>query len=726
MKKFLKYKFDVALEKNFLNLVIFLFILAALGIVLLAAIFYFLYLIGAISAEGFFAKYLWQTFAYFIDVGTIAADDYDQNSPLTIFYKIIITIFGIVVFSTLIGIISQALSNRIEELREGKGSVAAKNHIVIFNYTKKTIPLLSEFFLAHESEKKTIVILSEYKPSEILAKIEAAIDIPKNINLVCRKGFGWQKKIPKFLNLKEASQVIFLKPDISDEFENIEDCDTEVGKALTSILSSNEWVTTGGKVVVEFSSIQKKQLYTIYNLERIKKTINFSSIESYPSIIESEDLRGRVIAQAVNTPDVVEIYDEVFGFTGSEIYFMRTKEDLEKFSDKLNKLNGKNLFQINQILDRVILIGLYNSIETGKSYKFEDIFEPMQIDIKANVKEPINFNSYTGLIFIAEDKKQILHEFSQLNVEEDHDIKIISPNFKAFDYPLNLAILANDVEENRIIKIADFISSSSIYNNIQSITIFSKYNLEEQIQQTNDEELKKTYQDVKSRININFEFFDFDIFYKNSSYPFDNLKAHFANYNSFVCLFSDETDLDDNINNVKDNKIINNFIIFSNLDYNNNEFSKKPHNFITEIGAFKSKDILERYKSEIYSPFYGSDIIDINTLTSKFIAQASVDKKNITLFNIFLNGNLYFKTYSLLDKDLSTSFCELEKFFANKNETLIGIINYKFKDVQKYLQSSNSLPRRKISEILINPDQKKNLQLDKGDRVITLCNKKSV
>ena len=189
-------------------------------------------------------------------------------------------------------------------------------------------------------------------------------------------------------------------------------------------------------------------------------------------------------------------------------------------------------------------------------------------------------------------------------------------------------------------------------------------------------------------------------------------------------MFSDDADLDDNINNVKDNKIINNFVIFSNLDFNNHEFNKRPHNFISEIGAFKSKDILERYKTEIYSPFYGSDIIDINTLTSKFIAQASIDKKNVALFDIFLNGNLFFKTYSLFDEKLSTSFCELEKYFAKKNETLVGIINYKFKDVQKYLQSSNPMPRRKISEILINPDQRQNLNLDKGDRVITLCNKK--
>ena len=307
MRKYLKYKFDLALEKNFLNLVIFLFLVAFAGIVILALIFYLLFLLGIISSEGTFFKYLWGTFAYFIDVGTIAADDYEKNTALDIIYKIVITIFGIIIFSTFIGIISQALSNRIEELREGKGSIADSNHIVIFNYTKKIIPLLSELFEAYENEDKTIIILSELRPSDVMNKIDSAISIPKNINIICRTGFAWQKKIPEFLNLKKASQIIFLKPDINEEYTTEEDCDTEVGKGLTSILSSGEWVETGGKVVVEFSNKQKKYLYNFYNLERIKKTISNSSIDSFPLIIESEDLRGRVIAQAVNTPDLIEI-----------------------------------------------------------------------------------------------------------------------------------------------------------------------------------------------------------------------------------------------------------------------------------------------------------------------------------------------------------------------------------------------------------------------------------
>ena len=43
-------------------------------------------------------------------------------------------------------------------------------------------------------------------------------------------------------------------------------------------------------------------------------------------------------------------------------------------------------------------------------------------------------------------------------------------------------------------------------------------------------------------------------------------------------------------------------------------FKTTPRSFITEVGAFKSKDILERYKRNTFSPYFGVDIIDINTL----------------------------------------------------------------------------------------------------------------
>ena len=70
------------------------------------------------------------------------------------------------------------------------------------------------------------------------------------------------------------------------------------------------------------------------------------------------------------------------------------------------------------------------------------------------------------------------------------------------------------------------------------------------------------------------------------------------------------------------------------------------------------------------------------------------------------------KSHTLLDKSLSTTFCELEKYFQNKNEVLIGIIDYDF-DKSRY---------RKIKNISINPEQRKQINLDEGDRLITIAN----
>ena len=154
MFKYLKYKFDQSLEKNFFNLALFLFIVSFIGIIIFAFVFYLLFLVGIISIDGAFGKFVWQTFTYFLDVGTISGESYGENTSADAIYKILITIFGVIIFSSFIGIISQALSNRIEELREGKGFISEKDHTIIFNYTKKTIPLLTELFKSYENQKK--------------------------------------------------------------------------------------------------------------------------------------------------------------------------------------------------------------------------------------------------------------------------------------------------------------------------------------------------------------------------------------------------------------------------------------------------------------------------------------------------------------------------------------------------------------------------------------------
>ena len=121
------------------------------------------------------------------------------------------------------------------------------------------------------------------------------------------------------------------------------DCDNEVGKTLTSLITSNDFLKTGGNIVSEFSSKQKQVLYETFNLENISNVIKSTkNNKHYPVFVESEDIRAKIISQAVFNPDIVEIYDEIFSFEGSEIYFLNTKDLNSKMKSKLDKINNKN------------------------------------------------------------------------------------------------------------------------------------------------------------------------------------------------------------------------------------------------------------------------------------------------------------------------------------------------------------------------------------------------
>ena len=161
-------------------------------------------------------------------------------------------------------------------------------------------------------------------------------------------------------------------------------------------------------------------------------------------------------------------------------------------------------------------------------------------------------------------------------------------------------------------------------------------------------------------------------------------------------------------NPIEDHGMINNFVGFSRIIRHSAE---KNQSLITEVNGFRTKKILQDFKYKYHSPFIGNDVIEMNSIVSKYIAAATFDPKHTDLINLLFKRVHTLKSHTLLDKSLSTTFCELEKYFQNRNEVLIGIIDYDF-----------SFSRRKIKNISINPEQRQQIDLDEGDRLITIAN----
>ena len=157
MFKYIKYKFNKAFEKNILYLFFFLFGVSIIGILLFAILLFLLQTIGLLSDENIFLQTLWYVFRLFYDQNAILNLNVEQNNLLDFISRFAVTIFGILVFSTIIGIITTFIANKVESLRSGKSRIEEENHIVFFNFSIQLVPLISELCVAYAKEKKLLL-----------------------------------------------------------------------------------------------------------------------------------------------------------------------------------------------------------------------------------------------------------------------------------------------------------------------------------------------------------------------------------------------------------------------------------------------------------------------------------------------------------------------------------------------------------------------------------------
>ena len=463
MWKFIKYSFNKAFEKDLLYLIIFFLFLSFIGVAFISTLIFVLQELGVLSENNFYTETLWQGFRLFFVTEAFFSLD-DKNTFLDYFFKFNITIFGILIFSSIIGIITNLISNRIEELRTGKTKIEEENHIIFFNFSRRLIPLLTELCKAYENEKQSFVVVSNEEPLIVMEKIKNVIKIPKNITILARKGYAWQKSLLDKINLEKAKQVIILKPDINELFKTEMDCDAEVGKSMSYIIGSKEYNNNPCKIFSEFHNQRTGYSYLMFTFD-----IYAEKSHSAPEIVSSEELKSDILSQCINTPDLTEIYDNLFGYEGSEIYIV--DPDKPKFKKVLNKNIGKNIKDLNRLCDNIIVIGFFLKHHSGDK-NLNKIF----------LNTPVNFplTKNLGIVCIAKNEDQIIKELNELESHEK-EVKDIDPNLRQDDQDLNISLLDFSKEKNKeyLTKFVKKLIGSNYYNNLKKINIYHNEKVDE-------------------------------------------------------------------------------------------------------------------------------------------------------------------------------------------------------------------------------------------------------
>ena len=104
-----------------------------------------------------FFEGLWEALMRSMDAGTVAGDT-GFGFRLV---GLMVTLAGIFIFSTLIGVLSSGIESKLDELRKGRSTVLEQDHTVILNWSASIFDVINELVVANRSRRKPrIVIMS--------------------------------------------------------------------------------------------------------------------------------------------------------------------------------------------------------------------------------------------------------------------------------------------------------------------------------------------------------------------------------------------------------------------------------------------------------------------------------------------------------------------------------------------------------------------------------------
>ena len=244
-----------------------------------------------------FVEALWVSLVRTLDPGVVGADVATASRLVGLG----VTLGGIFIVSTLIGLLATGISTTLEELRKGRSLVLESGHTLILGWSPKIITIISELMIANENQpRSSIVVLAPEDKVVMEDELRERVKFNKHTRVVCRTGNPADPVDLEIANPLEAKSVVILAG-------AEEGADAEVVKAVLALLTIDE----------DFKKLNVvAELMEESNAAALRRTTR-----ERISTVVSNDVIARITAQVCRQSGLSAVYQELLDFDGDEIYF---------------------------------------------------------------------------------------------------------------------------------------------------------------------------------------------------------------------------------------------------------------------------------------------------------------------------------------------------------------------------------------------------------------------
>ncbi len=292
-----RYAFDLSMAAGPLSVIGWL-ALASLIVIFVAAIILAASHIAPNGTQGglSFIEAFWEATMRTIDAGNVGGDS-GWAFRLIMF---VVTIWGIFVVSSLIGLMSAGVQSQLEVLRKGRSFVLERNHTVILNWSSSIFDIIKELAVAHAKDKNfSVVVLANKDKVEMEDEIATKVGAHR-ARIVCRSGDPGDLADLEIVNLETARSIIVLASEADD-------ADAQNIKIVLALVHGPQRRAARFQISAEFRTAKCAE---------IARDIGNGEVQA----VVPDDLISRIIVHSSRHAGLSAVYSELLDFEGCEFY----------------------------------------------------------------------------------------------------------------------------------------------------------------------------------------------------------------------------------------------------------------------------------------------------------------------------------------------------------------------------------------------------------------------
>ena len=254
----------------------------------------------------------WRSLTHTLDPGTLGNDAVGTNWPF-LFVMLFVTLGGVFVVSSLIGVLSSGFGETLDRLRRGRSAVIEGGHTVILGWTPKIHTLLRELAAANVHHRDAcVVVLADRDKVDMDGEIATTLH-GRRLRVVTRTGTPMTIVDLALVSIATCKSVIVLAPEHHDDGSPMEthESDTVVLKTLLAIK--------------KVAPVQPLHVVAEIFDERTEEVARLV-VGERAGLIHANPLISRLLVQTGRQSGLAVVYTHLLDFETAEIYLQPQPE----------------------------------------------------------------------------------------------------------------------------------------------------------------------------------------------------------------------------------------------------------------------------------------------------------------------------------------------------------------------------------------------------------------